>query len=515
MGLLQLLNPRDSLVAWAFLTIIVGLAAGTIGTGISSVERYRLKSTSDNEWDDEILPSVDEISSRLKHSGDRYLEAVPGVMLILGLLGTFIGLALAIQGASAALGGVASSSQQVTQQAAKLQVLLGTLGVKFQTSIYGVTGSLFARTVAGAWVAPSRIAAAKALRDRIARKVRARRATQEATLEGALAALIGIRTSMESQKDLAEHLDTLPTRISESVRTLVASGERLAGSADAFSKTVEAMDRHSGEVFDALGGRLQKAIAESAAGQLEVLNKLPRAIDESMGLQHKAQAAMSAHFVDRMAVERQNRTESLEALRTANEAYHKSLGQEREAMASWHVQSRERADALAVEIAQELKAMRETNAQTTKSMRESLSAVRKTVTASEHAIAAMLPIPAAVVEGIERLGHAVESMPDRVGTGLEPVQRALSGLRDAAEGEMSTRAEMASRLADIGRLLVSIESRSADLAPVAAAVQQLVLWSQQYASGRMEAGQFDLIVSTLLSIREHLARLPDRSTLHE
>ena len=72
---------------------------------------------------------------------EKLAEVMPGMLLIVGLLGTFIGLGLALDKASSILG--ASSAIDAAGSADSLQNMLGMLkglGTKFKTSTWGITG---------------------------------------------------------------------------------------------------------------------------------------------------------------------------------------------------------------------------------------------------------------------------------------------------------------------------------------------------------------------------------------
>ncbi|QMV73231.1 hypothetical protein HS961_10545 [Comamonas piscis] len=72
---------------------------------------------------------------------EKLAEVMPGMLLIVGLLGTFIGLGLALDKASSILG--ASSAMDAAGAADGLQNMLGMLkglGTKFKTSTWGIAG---------------------------------------------------------------------------------------------------------------------------------------------------------------------------------------------------------------------------------------------------------------------------------------------------------------------------------------------------------------------------------------
>lgn len=76
-----------------------------------------------------------------EHSAERIIESVPGLLVTMGILGTFLGLGLAIGSASEAM------SADAAKGAVALKTLLTTIAIKFQVSAWGILLS-FVFTVA-------------------------------------------------------------------------------------------------------------------------------------------------------------------------------------------------------------------------------------------------------------------------------------------------------------------------------------------------------------------------------
>ncbi len=77
--------------------------------------------------------SVSDISNAVATSWEKLSEAMPGILLILGLLGTFLGLGIALNNASGIL-----DSASMDDSMAKLNVMMDGLGTKFKTSTWGI-----------------------------------------------------------------------------------------------------------------------------------------------------------------------------------------------------------------------------------------------------------------------------------------------------------------------------------------------------------------------------------------
>ena len=92
--------------------------------------------------------------------GERFVKAAPGLMIVLGLVGTFYGLTLSIGKLVTLVGGDATSSAEVTQ--ALVQGLTGGLSgmaVAFLTSLVGIASAIVATVLGICCNVPDRRAA--------------------------------------------------------------------------------------------------------------------------------------------------------------------------------------------------------------------------------------------------------------------------------------------------------------------------------------------------------------------
>jgi len=96
-----------------------------------------------------IKSSVSELSAALRHPlWDHVVENAPGFALVLGLLGTFLGIGLAIQGAGQILADMnsnATSATDMRQTIGHLSPMLAEIGLKFKCSAWGIMAHIFLR----------------------------------------------------------------------------------------------------------------------------------------------------------------------------------------------------------------------------------------------------------------------------------------------------------------------------------------------------------------------------------
>lgn len=92
--------------------------------------------------------SVNEISAAVASSGEKMADIMPGILLIFGLLGTFLGLGIALNKASTILI-EASSGGGIDSSMASLMGMMEGLGTKFKTSTWGLIAFLTLKGFAG------------------------------------------------------------------------------------------------------------------------------------------------------------------------------------------------------------------------------------------------------------------------------------------------------------------------------------------------------------------------------
>lgn len=91
--------------------------------------------------------SVNEISAAVASPAEKMADVMPGILLILGLLGTFLGLGIALNKASDIL--IDANSAGMDNAMSNLMGMMEGLGTKFKTSTWGILAFLILKT----WVA--------------------------------------------------------------------------------------------------------------------------------------------------------------------------------------------------------------------------------------------------------------------------------------------------------------------------------------------------------------------------
>ena len=143
-----LLPQFDDLLQLGFLAIILSMIAFTIVSAHmtarpASWQRKWDRGTPNDHSDDLDIEhgSVTDLWHAVATAPEKLAEIMPGMLLVVGLLGTFLGLGLALNHASHILG--QPNALSASGAANSMQDLLGLLqglGTKFKTSTWGITG---------------------------------------------------------------------------------------------------------------------------------------------------------------------------------------------------------------------------------------------------------------------------------------------------------------------------------------------------------------------------------------
>lgn len=143
---------HDSIQA-AFFLLIFGLAMISIVSAMCVArparwERKWINETPNNASDDLDAEhgSIHDLSNAIATNAEKLVEILPGILLVIGLLGTFIGLGIALNKASAALSGAADINQMDSAMQNLMSMLQG-LGIKFKASTWGITGFLLMKVL--------------------------------------------------------------------------------------------------------------------------------------------------------------------------------------------------------------------------------------------------------------------------------------------------------------------------------------------------------------------------------
>ncbi len=147
MEFLSFILPGNEPMQWFFFLII-------LLTCIASIQSIK-RNANANNWHKNWLGgdedntssnldsehgSVTDISHAVATKSEQLAEIMPGMLLIIGLLGTFLGLGLALNKASAILTESASGLANIDGVMANLMAMMEGLGTKFKASTWGIIG---------------------------------------------------------------------------------------------------------------------------------------------------------------------------------------------------------------------------------------------------------------------------------------------------------------------------------------------------------------------------------------
>jgi len=143
-----ILPQADDPIQVSFLSIIMLMMFGSIVSAWKyanekSWEKKWNRGTPDDASDDLDIEhgSVTDLWHAVATAPEKVAEIMPGMLLVIGLLGTFLGLGLALNKASSILGQAnAMSAGAAADSMSHLMGLLQGLGTKFKTSTWGITG---------------------------------------------------------------------------------------------------------------------------------------------------------------------------------------------------------------------------------------------------------------------------------------------------------------------------------------------------------------------------------------
>lgn len=144
---IDFLKPQDAFQL-GFLTVILILTVGTMYVTHTAAnpkkwERKWNRGTPDDTSDDLDIEhgSVTDLCNAVATWPEKLAGIMPGMLLVFGLLGTFLGLGIALNAASNILGSNnAMSASGAAGSMSDLLQLLNGLGTKFKTSTWGIIG---------------------------------------------------------------------------------------------------------------------------------------------------------------------------------------------------------------------------------------------------------------------------------------------------------------------------------------------------------------------------------------
>ena len=135
-------SDPDKGIQWAFLIVLISLCVGTIVWVKRTANKERWLARWENETngkkeDDFDIEhgSVLELSESVATPAERFADVLPSMLLVVGLLGTFLGVGVSLDVAADILDSEEADPKVLLD---KIMPMLGGLGVLFKSSVYGI-----------------------------------------------------------------------------------------------------------------------------------------------------------------------------------------------------------------------------------------------------------------------------------------------------------------------------------------------------------------------------------------
>lgn len=140
----------DDLLQTVFFTLIFILFFATIITVLKNAkeeswEKKWYKKDSNKRFNVEYI-TVEEVNEAVETKSEKIAGSMPGILLTIGLLGTFVGLGIALDKASSILSG-SNSIENADDQITHLMAMLDGLGAKFKTSTWGLSAFILLKFI--------------------------------------------------------------------------------------------------------------------------------------------------------------------------------------------------------------------------------------------------------------------------------------------------------------------------------------------------------------------------------
>ncbi|MHC9011978.1 hypothetical protein ACYX79_10185 [Stenotrophomonas rhizophila] len=227
--------------------------------------------------------SFNDVCDAVATKPEKYADIVPGMLLIFGLLGTFIGLGIALDSASAIL--TSANAQGALDGGMKdLMAMMGGLGTKFKTSTWGILGFLLLKLTLSAmgreterqqWVITR-------MKQEMDRSRQAGEQLQEQRSQRLEAVLFDVAVQMDTSFNQRLQHDR-EARLSHNQESATA----LQGAVETLGLTL------GGRLSDVFASDRQLRMADAQARTLELGRTLSEAVQE---LQDSLQAGLQAQY---------------------------------------------------------------------------------------------------------------------------------------------------------------------------------------------------------------------------
>lgn len=153
--ILSFLAPSTDLLPLFFFVLMVGLVATTIISVLANANdaKWEQRWNGSSRWTrktadklDAEFGSVNDICDAVATRSEKIADIMPGILLVLGLLGTFLGLGMALNEASQVLTQAgATGAGALNSDMGHLMGMMQGLGIKFKTSTWGIIGFILLR----------------------------------------------------------------------------------------------------------------------------------------------------------------------------------------------------------------------------------------------------------------------------------------------------------------------------------------------------------------------------------
>lgn len=140
--IVNFINPLGDMLSTVFVLLLVSLSIATMIWLIASAKVENWESNwngehlEDNASLDSEHGSVHELAEAVSTKAEQVADIMPSMLLVIGLLGTFIGLGIALNSASEVLANANTSGMDNAMT--NLMALMEGLGAKFKTSTWGL-----------------------------------------------------------------------------------------------------------------------------------------------------------------------------------------------------------------------------------------------------------------------------------------------------------------------------------------------------------------------------------------
>ncbi|WP_066525288.1 hypothetical protein [Erythrobacter sp. CCH5-A1] len=205
------------------------------------------------KWEDlksDDYGSIADISEAIAHPSERWCSILPSLLLVAGLLGTFIGLGISLDAASQVFENANSSSAEIEQ------VLIG-LGAKFKTSTWGIIFFLFVRITSKLkdWESQRlNFCITNITRQRTTSRINDRRFMERLTTAVKEQIQHSERSSIPFLKKISEGIEHFVSANEQNMGKIRASASEMAAAAQLMKSSAETMSSASNALEGAANG---------------------------------------------------------------------------------------------------------------------------------------------------------------------------------------------------------------------------------------------------------------------